>query len=268
MARARFIRPEFFTDEKVGGLPYGARILFAGIWCHSDLRGVFEHSARQLRVLVFPFDEGLTSGTVDEWLTQLGTAGMVLRFEAEGKPWGVVRRWIDHQDISTREIEIGTRKPEPPGWQMPDAWRAIIEKAKTSGRLAKGSSWNSSRTVLEQFQNPTPTATASPPATPTASGTGGGPKPPDATPAPRARDLIVKKLGRSGMSTMPDEVEKWLGFLKDSCDAQSADEACMLIGRLVEAAQGKAPINYVRQAQVHIDMLCEAINDYRQKETA
>lgn len=176
MARARFIRPEFFTDEKVGALPYGARILFAGIWCHSDLRGVFEHSARQLRVLVFPFDEGLTSATVEDWLSQLSTAGQIIRFEVGGKAWGFVRKWAEHQDISTREVEVGSKKPAPPGWTMPATWSAIIERARVAGRLSKDSSWNGSvsnttptqngvRTVLTQTQNPTPTSTPTPTAT-------------------------------------------------------------------------------------------------------
>lgn len=176
MARARFIRPEFYTDEKVGALPYGARLLFPGIWCHSDLRGVFEHSARQLRVLVFPFDEGLTSGTVEEWLSQLATAGMVIRFEAEGKTWGFVRRWSEYQDISSREVEIGTRRPQPPGWQMPTSWAGVIEKARTAGRLSKESPWISSGLVLGQTQNRTPTAPPSPSPSPTAPPT---PPPPE-----------------------------------------------------------------------------------------
>lgn len=54
MARARFIRPEFFTDTKLSDMPMGAALLFAGIWCHSDLNGVFEYDARLLRGLIFP----------------------------------------------------------------------------------------------------------------------------------------------------------------------------------------------------------------------
>ena len=114
MARSRDIRPEFFTDEKVGELPYGARILFIGIWCHSDLRGVFEYSAKQLRVLIFPFDEGLTSVSAQEWLQILEDRGFIYRFEAEGKTWGCVKNW-HHQGISGREKEIGTKRPPPPG---------------------------------------------------------------------------------------------------------------------------------------------------------
>lgn len=114
MARARFIRPEFFTDEKIGELSFGARILFSGIWCQSDLRGVFEYSPKLLRVQVFPFDEDVTSGQVSQWLSDLAQRSMVARFEADGKTWGYVCNWSDYQPISGREQAIGTRRPPPP----------------------------------------------------------------------------------------------------------------------------------------------------------
>lgn len=82
MARARFIKPEFFMDEKIGELPYGARLLFESIWCQSDLRGIFEYSIKRLRVATFPFDEGLTSVTVQGWFDAIESKGMVGRFEA------------------------------------------------------------------------------------------------------------------------------------------------------------------------------------------
>lgn len=114
MARARFIRPEFFTDEKVGELPFGARLLFAGIWCHCDLRGVFEHNPKRLRVLIFPFDEGTTSKQIGDWLDLLTKAGLVARFEADGKSWGHVRQWDKHQSISGSEAKWGSKLPPPP----------------------------------------------------------------------------------------------------------------------------------------------------------
>lgn len=120
MARARFIRPEFYTDEKVGELSYGARLLFQSIWCQSDLRGVFEYSAKSLRAVTFPYDEGLTSGTVQEWLDTLESKGMIARFEEGDKTWGYVPKWSRYQTISGREVDIDKkmkpeqRRPPPP----------------------------------------------------------------------------------------------------------------------------------------------------------
>lgn len=114
MARARFLRPEFFTDEKVSDLPFGACVLFAGIWCHSDLRGVFEHNPRVLRGLIFPMRDGIDTAAVGKWLVELASAGMIASFEADGKAWGYVINWQKHQQISGRERDIGSTRPPPP----------------------------------------------------------------------------------------------------------------------------------------------------------
>ena len=161
MARARFLRPEFFIDEKLGDLPFGARLLFAGIWCQSDLRGVFEYSPKQLRVLVFPHDEGMAGRQVEEWLEMMTANGMVARFESSGKSWGVIVHWREHQEISTREVEIGSGRPVPPGWVDPERWAEIVCNGKKSKRIGGRTFWN----VPEPFQNPTATAAATATAT-------------------------------------------------------------------------------------------------------
>lgn len=162
MSRARSIKPEFFTDAKIGALPYGARLLFAAIWCHADLRGVFEYNPRQLRVLALPFDEGLTSNKVSEWLKAMEALGLIVRFEVDGKTWGIVRNWDKHQSISTREVEIGTQYPPPPGWTVPPTWPSIIANGV---KLKRCKSWLESTldqdkqdagTVPEQFPESTP----------------------------------------------------------------------------------------------------------------
>jgi hypothetical protein len=117
MARARFIRPEFFTDVKLADLSFGACMLFAGIWCHSDLRGVFEHDPRALRGLIFPMRDGIDTATVGKWLAELESIGCIGRFEVSGKSWGFVRKWTEHQTISGREKEIGSPRPPPPNDQ-------------------------------------------------------------------------------------------------------------------------------------------------------
>ncbi len=159
MPRARFIRPEFFTDEKVSDLPFGCALLFAGIWCQADLRGVFECSPRLLRGLVFPMRDGIDTDTIGDWLNALERSGMILRFEHTDKTWAVVVNWSRYQEITTREIEIGSHRPVPPDWSEPDGWAQIVAKARVNNRIGKSSPWNSSGTVLEPTQNPTPTAT-------------------------------------------------------------------------------------------------------------
>jgi hypothetical protein len=149
MARARFIRPEFFTDVKLADLSFGACMLFAGIWCHSDLRGVFEHDPRALRGLIFPMRDGIDTATVGKWLAELESIGCVGRFEADGKAWGFVRKWTEHQTISGREKEIGSTRPHPPN-----------DTGTTQGR-------HGDDTGTTRVATPTPTPTPTPTTTTT-----------------------------------------------------------------------------------------------------
>lgn len=168
MARARFIRPEFFTDEKVSDLPFGACMLFAGIWCHSDLRGVFERSPRLLRGLIFPMRDGIDIATVGKWLDEMEAAGLIGRFEADGKTWGFVKNWEKHQQISGRERDIGSDRPGPP-------------------EHAQACSEHVPRTGQERVRAASPTSTPTP--TPTAAVT----RAPEAPPPPPEPDLFDQR---------------------------------------------------------------------------
>lgn len=121
MARIRNIKPEFFADEKVGALPFGARLLFVGLWTRCDLRGVFEWNAKIITAALFPYDDGVDANQVVEWLQALSDAGMVVSFEASGRRWGTVPRFSDHQAIGKAERDYDAkakvRYPSPPGHQ-------------------------------------------------------------------------------------------------------------------------------------------------------
>lgn len=114
MARARFIRPEFFTDDKISGLSMEARILFISIWCQCDLRGVFEWNPRVLRVLTFPHDLAIDLPRVVVFLEELTGLRMVIPFEVDGKQWGFVRKFSAYQTCPTSEKKNGTLRPAPP----------------------------------------------------------------------------------------------------------------------------------------------------------
>lgn len=142
MARARFVRPEFFTDEVIGQLSFGARILLMGIWCHADCRGVFRPSGRYLRAKIFPYKETVTSKEVDDWLNELADANVIGKFDAHG----YVRNWLHWQRIGAAEVATGTELPEPPEWVEPAHWpRWRVAMAK---RRQIASRYNSFKSAL------------------------------------------------------------------------------------------------------------------------
>ncbi len=114
MARARFIRPEYFTDDKVSLLSMEARLLFPCIWCQCDLRGVFEWNVKILRVVSFPHDQAMTPERIVACLHELTQQRFIMPFEVDGQQWGFVRRFYVYQPCSSGEKKNGTVKPPPP----------------------------------------------------------------------------------------------------------------------------------------------------------
>jgi hypothetical protein len=117
MARARFIRPEFFTDEKIGELPMAARLLFIGSWCHADINGVLEWRPKQLRALVFPHDENIKSIEVEMWMSDLVSSGLVTPYQYGSTTYAQITNFQKHQTFTKSEHDGGPRHPVPEGFQ-------------------------------------------------------------------------------------------------------------------------------------------------------
>jgi hypothetical protein len=56
MARARTIRPTFFTHDSLAQMNPLARLLFAGLWCEADRMGRLEDRPVQLKIRYLPLD--------------------------------------------------------------------------------------------------------------------------------------------------------------------------------------------------------------------
>lgn len=52
--RARNIKPDFFTDEKLIKLSYAERLFFVGLWCFADKEGFFEIKLHEMKLKLFP----------------------------------------------------------------------------------------------------------------------------------------------------------------------------------------------------------------------
>jgi hypothetical protein len=103
MARIRSIKPEFFQHERLfdaerdSKLPL--RVAFAGLWTVSDRDGRFEWRPRALKLNVLPYDE-LDFADV---LSALESGGFIVRYEVDGKSYGFIPSWGEHQHINVRE---------------------------------------------------------------------------------------------------------------------------------------------------------------------
>lgn len=111
MSRIRTIKPEFFTSQAVGDLPFGARLLFIGLWTQADDEGRLVDSPAVLKGQLFPFDEEVSYHDVSAWLEMLVEAGLIRQYEVDGKWYFLVLGFTEHQRINR---PTPSKFPAPP----------------------------------------------------------------------------------------------------------------------------------------------------------
>lgn len=105
MGRIRTIKPSFykhedlFEAEKASGLPL--RIAFSGLWTVCDRDGRFAWKPRTLKTDVMPYDDVDFSLVLDA----LVKAGFVVKYSVDGRDYGSVPTWSEHQVINSREAD-------------------------------------------------------------------------------------------------------------------------------------------------------------------
>lgn len=110
--RIRSIKPDLFKDEELWDLAQetGLPILqaFEGLWCFADKEGRFEWRPRALKTDILPYWDGDFARVLDALITRR----FVVRYEVNGRAYGVVRTFKRHQVINNREAE--SELPAPP----------------------------------------------------------------------------------------------------------------------------------------------------------
>lgn len=96
MARIRTIKPEFWTDETLTECSLNARLLFIGTWNFADDKGNLEHSAKQLKMKVFPADDV----KVLHLLNELIAHGLLIEYSVSGKKYLHIKGFEKHQVIN------------------------------------------------------------------------------------------------------------------------------------------------------------------------
>jgi len=114
MARIRTIKPEFFRHEKLQdlALEHGAEVMlvFQGLWGHCDKLGRFEWRPRLLKLDILPF----LHFDMADMLGILESAGFVRRYSVDGREYGVIDSFVEHQRIGGKEAQDPEKHPQPP----------------------------------------------------------------------------------------------------------------------------------------------------------
>ncbi|QXX82922.1 hypothetical protein J6836_00570 [Providencia sp. R33] len=111
MARARNIKPGFFTNDDLAECEPLARILFVGLWTVADREGRLEDKPRKIKAMVLPYDEA----DCDKLLAQLHGKNFITRYVVDGNEFIQINNWKKHQNPHMKEAasEIPEQDTQP-----------------------------------------------------------------------------------------------------------------------------------------------------------
>jgi hypothetical protein len=94
MARARNIKPKFFTNEDLVELDFATRLLFIGLWTEADKEGRLDDRPKRLKMALFPAD----SVDVDAMLKSLNARGFIRRYSVNSLKYIQIVNFNKHQN--------------------------------------------------------------------------------------------------------------------------------------------------------------------------
>ena len=107
MARARNIKPSFFTNEQVSdNCPLG-RLLFIGLWTMADYKGDLEWKEKTLKIQILPWDEC----SVKSLAINLDKSGLVRLYSDGNKIYLNIPNFEKHQNPHKNERDKGSDIP-------------------------------------------------------------------------------------------------------------------------------------------------------------
>lgn len=123
MARARNIKPGFFSNELLGAADPLLSILFAALWCLADKAGRLEDRPLRIKAFAFPYRDGIDCAAL---LDELARLGFITRYQVAGRALLQVVNFDAHQSphhtekastlpVEAASLTVKPRKPHPPG---------------------------------------------------------------------------------------------------------------------------------------------------------
>lgn len=128
MARARNIKPSFFTNDELAEIDPLGRLLFIALWTIADREGRLEDRPKRIKAEALPYDDC----DADELLDALQQRGLILRYTVESSRFIQVVNFTKHQNPHHKEVP--SEIPPPPGmpaitkhaYDVPDDLRNAI----------------------------------------------------------------------------------------------------------------------------------------------
>lgn len=94
MARARNLKPSFFSDAELVECEFWVRLLFAGLWTLADREGRLLDRPKQIKIDLFPAD----TVEIEAGLADLEAHGLIIRYAVDGQRLIQVKNFTRHQN--------------------------------------------------------------------------------------------------------------------------------------------------------------------------
>ena len=101
MARARNIKPGFFSNDLLAEIAPLGRILFAGLWTLADREGRQEDRVKRIKAQLLPYDDC----DCESLLQDLHEHGFIQRYTVAGAGYIQIVKWHEHQNPHMKEAE-------------------------------------------------------------------------------------------------------------------------------------------------------------------
>lgn len=108
MARARNIKPSFFTNDELSELDPLARLLFIGMWTIADFKGCFEYKPKRLKVQLLPYDDC----DIEKLAINLDKSGFISIYSVRDQLYAKVMNFDKHQNPHKNERDKGSDIPD------------------------------------------------------------------------------------------------------------------------------------------------------------
>jgi hypothetical protein len=141
VARARNIKPGFFTNDELVELPFATRLLFIGLWTIADREGRIVDRPKKIKMEIFPADDV----DCDQALSDLAAAGFITRYQADGLKVIEIANFAKHQ--APHSTEKDSALPDLEGFYT------VNERNKSGGITGKSKKEKAS--APESNVNPT-----------------------------------------------------------------------------------------------------------------
>jgi hypothetical protein len=218
------IKPEMWTDAKLGDCSMEARLLFVASLNFADDNGNMDRSAKQLKAQCFPFDNLDVEALVQELLS----AGRWVEYEVSGTRYLHIKNFLKHQRI---DRPSKTSRPAPEQGTITQRvldepstnTRRVLDEPSTSVDLKNGRN-TGTRRALDEYS----TSTRAERKGKEGKGKETTPTPPDAVEL-AARVVVDQKISKKpdhafdqfclAFNVTPQELlragQGWLGFKAD-----------------------------------------------------